>query len=485
MGQPNRTKIVATVGPACASEAKLRELVVAGVDVFRINAAHSKPQGIAHLIRRIRRVDRRLKRGIGVLVDLQGPKIRVGPFKDAKPIWLRAGQALVISTESGVVGQEVEPGSVTRIGTSYKHLSRDVRPNERVLLDDGYIELKVVEVAGTEVHTEVVYGGLLKQHKGINLPGSKVSTKTLTKKDLLDLEAALDNGADFIALSFVRSASDMRRLRGVVAKHGADTRLIAKIERPEAIQNLAEIIAEADALMIARGDMGVEMGPEVVPVLQKRIIREAVAARRPVITATQMLESMVTNPRPTRAEASDVANAIYDGTSAVMLSAETATGDHPVRSTQIMDRIIKQAEKDMFASRELVRRRRGVEQVSVTIATVRAAVHAALDAGAKVIAVFSESGATAEIVAAERSPTRVVAFTPFQPTVRRLSLVWGVSALRVSRTRTAHEMTLEGERVLVERGIAKIGDRVVVVVGSSRKRGLTNIMNIRTLGEES
>ena len=228
----------------------------------------------------------------------------------------------------------------------------------------------------------------------------------------------------------------------------------------------------------------VEMGPEVVPVLQKRIIRQAVAARRPVITATQMLESMVTNPRPTRAEASDVANAIYDGTSAVMLSAETASGKYPVRATRIMDKIIKQAEKDMFASWDLVRRRRGGERVSVTIATVRAAVYAALEAGGEVIAVFSESGATAEVVAAERSPTRVVVFTPFQRTVRRLSLVWGVYALKVSRARTAHEMTLEGERLLLERGIARVGDRIVVVVGSSRRKGLTNVMNIRTLGEE-
>jgi len=484
MRHPNRTKIVATVGPASSSESKLQELAVAGVDVFRINAAHTKPGGIAHLIRRIRRVDRKLKRGIGVLVDLQGPKIRVGPFEDAKPIWLKAGQRLVISTESGVIGREPESDGVARIGTSYENLAKDVQPRERMLLDDGYIELKVDKVVGKEIHTKVVHGGLLKQHKGINLPGSKVSSNTLTKKDLQDLASAVENDADFIALSFARTADDMRRLRRLVAKRGSDTRLIAKIERPEAITNLSEIIEEADALMIARGDMGVEMGPEVVPVLQKRIIREAVAARRPVITATQMLESMVTNPRPTRAEASDVANAIYDGTSAVMLSAETASGKYPVRSVRIMDKIIKQAEADMFAAWDLVRRRRGGERASVTIATVRAAVAAAIDAGGEVIAVFSESGATAEIVAAERSPTRVVAFTPFQRTVQRLSLVWGVSAVKVSRARTAHEMTLEGERVLLERGIAKVGDRVVVVVGSSRRKGLTNVMNIRTLGEE-
>ncbi|MHC4919792.1 MAG: pyruvate kinase, partial [Planctomycetota bacterium] len=355
MRPPNRTKIVATVGPASGSEDKLQELILAGVDVFRINAAHSTPAQMARMIRRIRRVDRQLKRGIGVLVDLEGPKIRVGDMQDAQPIWLQADQRLIISTEPGVIGCEPEGDGVARIGTNFEHLAKDVRPQERMLLDDGYIELRVLEVAGTEIHTQVVHGGLLKQHKGINLPGSKVSGDALTKKDLQDLKCALENGADFVALSFVRSARDIRRLRGLVEKQGADAVLIAKIERPEAVKNLDEIVDEADALMIARGDMGVEIGPEAVPAVQKRIIRQAVAARRPVITATQMLESMITNPRPTRAEASDVANAIYDGTSAVMLSAETASGKYPVRAARIMDRIIKQTEKDMFSSADLVR----------------------------------------------------------------------------------------------------------------------------------
>ncbi len=485
MSQPNRTKIVATVGPASESEARLRELAMAGVDVFRINAAHSKPAQIARMIRRIRRVDRSLKQGLGVLVDLQGPKIRVGPFEDAKPIWLKPGQRMVISTKPGVVGREPEGDGIVRIGTTYGNLAKDVRRQQRILLDDGYLELSVLEVAGTEIHTKVVHGGLLKPHKGINLPGSKMSRDALTKKDLQDLASALENEADYVALSFVRTAKDLRRLRRLVEKQGSDTRLIAKIERPEAIKNLDEITDAADGLMIARGDMGVEMGPEAVPALQKQIIRRAVEARMPVITATQMLESMVTNPRPTRAEASDVANAIYDGTSAVMLSAETAAGKYPVRAVRIMDRIIKQTEKDMFSSWDPSRRRRPIGgRTSVTIATVRAAVHAALEADGKVIAVFSESGATAQVVAAERSPTRIVVFTPFQRTVRRLALVWGVRALKVSRARTSHEMTLEGERLLQEHGMASVGDRIVVVVGSSRQKGLTNVMNIRTLGGE-
>ncbi|MCA8954623.1 MAG: pyruvate kinase, partial [Planctomycetes bacterium] len=321
--------------------------------------------------------------------------------------------------------------------------------------------------------------------KGINLPGSQVSARSLGKKDLADLAFALGVGVDYVALSFVRRAADIRQLARRIRDAGSSAEVIAKIERPEAVANLEAVLAASDALMIARGDLGVEMGPEFVPALQKRMIRMAVEQRKPVITATQMLESMITNPRPTRAEASDVANAIYDGTSAVMLSAETASGKHPLRAVQIMDRIIRETERDMLESAAVLRMRRDPRRgLSVTHATVRASVAAAFEVGCEVIAVFSESGATARAIAAERPRTRVVAFTPFQRTVQRLALVWGVRALRVSRTRTSHEMTLEGERMLRERGLAGEGDRVVLVVGSSRQEGMTNIMHIRTLGPD-
>lgn len=478
---PNRTKIVATLGPASRAPDVVAELIKHGVDVFRINCAHTEHQQMVRDIRTVRRCARQQQAMVGVLVDLTGPKIRVGPLHEAVPIYLEPGQVVVISTEPGTVGEVGRDGRPTLIGCTYENLADDLRPRDRILLDDGIIELRVTAIEGGQVRTRVLYGGLLKQYKGINLPGSQVSAQSLTAKDLGDLKVAVEHGADFIAQSFVRTADDLRTLRRKIAEAGGDAQVVAKIERPEAIRNLPEVVRESDVLMVARGDMGVELGSEAVPSLQKKIIRMAVAAQKPVITATQMLESMVTNPRPTRAEASDVANAIYDGTSAVMLSGETASGKHPVRVVKIMERIVRRTEADMFSNWEFVRRRGRQVVASVSMATVRAAAYAAAEAEAKLIAVFTESGATAGLLAAERTPTRVVAFTPFQRTVQRLSLVWGVRALKVSRTRTSHEMTLEGERLLLRHGLARRGDRVVVVVGQTRMRGVANIMKINTL----
>ncbi len=482
MAKQNRTKIVATLGPASRSEDLINRLIRAGVDVFRLNSAHSDHETLVADIRRIRKTAKALDAGIGVLVDLQGPKIRVGSFKTVEPIWLRRGEELVISCIPGVLGEVGAGKRKTLIGCRYEGLYKDLKAGERILLDDGYMELRVLGIKGREIRAKVIYGGLLKEHKGINLPGSRVSMDSLTPKDLKDLECALSAEADFVALSFVRKAQDVKRLKQHVSRLNSDCKVIAKIERPEAIDNLDAIIAESDGVMIARGDMGVELGPEVVPAIQKKIIRKAVEQRKPVITATQMLESMITNPRPTRAEASDVANAIYDGSSAVMLSAETASGKHPLRSVRIMDRIIRQSEQDMFGDWEYTRRRRARGKgSSVTQATVRAAAYAALEADARLIAAFTESGQTALLISAERTPTRIIAFTPSQQTVQRLSLAWGVTAYKVGRVRTSHEMTLEGERILLERRLAKTGDRIIVLVGSSRRPGLTNIMNIRTL----
>ena len=478
---PHRTKIVATIGPASQAEETVEQLVKAGVDVFRLNCAHTDHRALQRNIRTIRRVSRRLKAMTGVLVDLQGPKIRVGPLVDAEPIWLQRGQRLTISTAEGVIGKAGVEGEETRVGSSYEGLSRDVKTGARILLDDGALELKVLRVEGSEIRTRVVYGGLLKQYKGINLPGSKVSAASLSARDLEDLRCAVANGADFIAQSFVKSADDVRQLREEITAAGSKALAIAKIERPAAITDLPAIVRVADGVMIARGDMGVELGAEAVPALQKRIIRLANDEKKPVITATQMLESMVTSPRPTRAEASDVANAIYDGTSAIMLSAETASGKYPLRAVRIADRIVRRTEQDMFQQWVYHRRRRRKEKASVSMATVKAAAYAAVEADAALIAVFTESGATAQLLSAEMTPVRVVAFSPFQETVQRLSLTWGVSAMKVSRTRTSKEMTLDGERQLRDLGLVKRGDRVVVVFGTSRRQGITNIMNIRTV----
>jgi pyruvate kinase len=479
---PNRTKIVATLGPASRDETMVEKLVRTGVDVFRLNCAHTDQRSLQKDIRTIRRVARRLRAMIGVLVDLQGPKIRVGPLADAQPIWLQRGQELIISTRRGVVGHGATDQQVARIGTSYASLAKDVKPGAKLLLDDGNIELKVLETQAGDVRTRVVYGGLLKQYKGLNLPGTKVSASCLSPKDLSDLQVAVAAGADYIAASFVGSADDVVQLKKELRRAGSEALAIAKIERPSAVRDLPAILREADALMIARGDMGVELGPEAVPALQKKIIAMAREAKKPVITATQMLESMVSSPRPTRAEASDVANAIYDGTSAIMLSAESASGKYPVRAVRIAEQIARRTESDMFSHWEYLRRRRRSETLaSIPVATVKAAAYAAVEIDARLVAVFTETGATAQLLSAEMTPTRVVAFTPFQTTVQRLALTWGVSAIRVSHTRTSHEMTLEGERILVERGLANRGDRIVVVFGSQRQRGLTNIMHIRSL----
>ncbi|MEZ5965185.1 MAG: pyruvate kinase [Planctomycetota bacterium] len=484
MRHPNRTKIVATIGPASRNESTILRLARAGADVFRLNAAHCDHATLERDVRVIRGVARQLRTHVGILVDLQGPKIRLGAFLDAEPIFIRRGERLVLSVAPGVVGRAGEGKQPTRLGCGYRDLAKDVRVGERILLDDGYMELRVLGSEGTEVLTRVVHGGLLKQHKGINLPGSVVSASPISAKDVADLRCALAAGVDFIALSFVRTAADVLELRRRIKAAGSDALVVAKVERREAIRNLNAIVQTADAIMVARGDMGVELGAENVPALQKRIIRACVAARKPVITATQMLESMITNPRPTRAEASDVANAIYDGTSAIMLSAETATGKHPVRAVGTMDRIVRSSERDLFATTEFARqrRRRNLGESAVVLATVRAAAYAALDVGASAIAVFTESGRTAVLMAGERAQTPVYAFSPHPRALQRLSLVWGVTALKVSRFRTSHEMTLDGERLLKERKLVRPGARVVVVSGSIRQTGLTSMMHIRTLG---
>jgi pyruvate kinase len=483
MTLPNRTKIVATLGPATDSDEVLAQLIKAGTNVCRVNCSHSDAAGITQRIQQVRRVARACGVHVGVLADLQGPKMRIGRLKNEEPIWLKPGAPLIIASDKRVIGEDAKPGEVIRVGTGYELLSDDVKPGERILIDDGNIEVLVEKIAGKDVHTTVVYGGLLKQYKGINLPGSAVSAEVLSEKDLADLKTALEQKADFVALSFVRRASDLRLLRKYIDAANSGAKMISKIERPEAIDNLEEIIEESYGVMVARGDMGVELGPEAVPSLQKRIIKLSLAASRPVITATQMLESMITNPRPTRAEASDVANAIYDGTSAVMLSAETASGKYPLRSVEIMSSIIRRSEEDVFNHWRYapITQQTGSGLSGVALATARAGAYAALEAGAKVIAVFTDSGATARHISGERISTRVWAFTPNDETVQRLALSWGVNTRKITQGATSHEETLEGERILLSEGIVEKGDRIVVVFGSTRDPGMTNVMHIRTL----
>ena len=479
MAWHNRTKIVATIGPASHTEETIDQLVRVGVDVFRINCAHASHDSIRRIVRRVRRVAKRRDAAVGVLADLQGPKIRVGKLKDAEPIYLKRGMTVVIDCKPGVIGCVQQDGSA-EIGTGYRRLAKDVSTGERILLDDGNLELKVSTVSGERIETSVVHGGMLIQSKGINLPGTKVSAGCLSKKDLADLKVALEAEVDYVALSFVREASDVDELRRHIKRLKGDASIIAKIERPEAVKNLPSILDATDAVMVARGDMGVEMGPEVVPQVQKRIIELCNQVRKPVITATQMLETMIANPRPTRAEASDVANAIYDGTSAVMLSGETASGKYPVRTVRTMEKIVRSAEKQAYVAMG-DRRRRLAGEITPTEATVRAAAYAAYNTGARLIACYTETGATLMQLAGERPPTHIIGFTPSRRTVQRMALVWGVIPRKIRPGRTGHALTLDGDRIMREEGMVKPGETIVQIAGTVRQAGLANSMSIRTL----
>lgn len=481
MKLPKRTKIVATLGPATSNEKMIRELAKAGVNVFRLNCSHAEHSTLTSNVNFIRKVSKELGEPLGILADLQGPKIRVG--KLTEPIEIKKGQQLIISTKPGVVGSPPKDNELLRIGTGYKGLSKDVKPGEVVLLDDGNLELKVESVKGTEVTCKVVHGGLLKQFKGINLPGSKVSAEALTEKDREDLAHVVSLNVDFVALSFVRTADEVIALTKHLEKIGSQAKVISKLERPEVVKNLDAIIDASYGVMVARGDMGVELGAHLVPGLQKKIIAKCRAASKPVITATQMLESMMENPRPTRAEASDVANAIYDGTSAVMLSGETAAGKFPVLTVQTMSTIIRQTEQDLFSDWTYEPNHPSLPPVSIPQATVRAATRGAIDAGAKLIAIFTETGFTARYLAAERLAIPTIAFTPSQATRDRLALAFGIQARLVKNCKTSLEQTLEGEKILLEEGLAKKGDRIVMIFGSTRASGFTNIVNFRNLGE--
>lgn len=482
MKQPNRTKIVATLGPVSTNPKMIRALIEAGTNVFRLNCSHAPHETLTSAVGMIREASKTLGKPVGILADLQGPKIRVG--KLTGPVELKHGQRVVLTTKKGFVGEPATGNEVQVIPSGYAGLARDVKAGEAVLLDDGNLELRVEKVSGSDVHCKVVHGGTLKQFKGINLPGSKVSAEVLTKKDRADLAHVLPLGVDFVALSFVRRPDDVRMLVKKIKAAGANAKVISKLERPEAVQGqtLDDIIEASYGVMVARGDMGVEMGPEAVPALQKLIIAKCVANCTPVITATQMLESMIGNPRPTRAEASDVANAIYDRTSAVMLSAETAAGLFPVRAVEIMSRIIERSEADLFSRWEYAPNWRAGNEVSVPRATVHAAAHGALEAGAKLIAVFTESGFTARYISAERLPMPVVGFTPHDYTVQRMSVQFGIIARKVQAAETSYAQTLEGESILLAEGLVKKGDRIVMVFGTSRDPGLTNIVNIRIVG---
>ncbi len=436
-----RAKIVCTLGPASANPDTIRELMRKGLDVARLNCSHGSHDDLTRMVKLVREASEELARPVAILLDLQGPKIRIGKFPDG-PVVVKAGDKITITVKAN------EPCSATKLSTTYKELPLDVKPGDRILLDDGNVELRTISTDGQlEVQAEVVFGGKLSNHKGMNLPGVKTSVPSLTEKDKADLLHGLDLDVDYVALSFVRQPSDVREVQQLIHTHLKNVPVIAKIEKPEAVKNIDDIIAVADGVMVARGDMAVEISPQMVPSAQKMIIHKCNVAGLPVILATQMLESMIDNPRPTRAEASDVANAIFDGADAVMLSAETASGKYPAQTVQIMTDIIKQAEKD----RESLKVRKPAEPpiISIPDAIEHAASQVAMETGAKAIVCVTNSGKAAQAISKFRPRVPVFAITDRKEVLQRLALIWGVKGVLIPKVVPEIDALTMAERAVV------------------------------------
>lgn len=471
-----RTKIVCTLGPACSSREAIRGLIEAGMDVARLNFSHGTHDDHREMIRLVREESERAGRVVPILQDLQGPKIRLGNVEHGG-VLIHKGQDLVLTTEP------MEVGTQERVHVSYASLADDVEEGGRILIDDGHIELRVKAVNGQEVLTEVVVGGPLRSKKGVNLPHIRTTRPSLTEKDLRDLEFGLAHYVDFIALSFVRSGGDVDALLERVRASGREVGIIAKIEKPEAVTAFEEILDKVDGIMIARGDLGIEMPMQEVPIVQKSLIRRCLDAAKPVITATQMLESMIENPRPTRAEASDVANAVLDGSDAVMLSGETAAGKYPVRAVEAMSEIIRTAEQNrrmlggwQAASEVHADENRVTQAISYT------AVELASEVGAVAIACLTHTGGTARAIARHRPKVPLYAFTDNQRVVGQLALVWGTRGVGVPFQHHTDDGIGTVRRLLTEQGIVQSGDRIVVTAGLPLPaKGLTNMVHVSQL----
>ena len=465
------TKIVATLGPSTDSEETVRKLFEAGVDVFRLNASHGTQQDHARRIDWVRRLAREFGVHAGILLDLQGPKIRLGTFPNG-PHTLREKALFTITTE------QVE-GNAEIASTSYGDFARDVKPGDPVLLADGCVVLRVLETDGIAARCEVVSGGAVSDRKGINLPGVRISTPSLSKKDISDAHFGVEKGVDFFALSFVRQGRDVLRLRHLLEEVDAKQPIVAKIEKPEGWQNLDSILEECEGVMVARGDLGVEMAIERVPAIQKAIIERARTRGRFVITATQMLESMIENPMPTRAEVSDVANAIYDGTSAIMLSAETSAGKYPVEAVKVMARIACEAEHSLhtkgFATVPPFEDAAAIPEIIAD-----AAFQCARSAAVAALAVGTTSGNSARLLARYRPPVPIYAFTSQEPVARQLSIAYGVDPIISPAMESTDQMFHQMERVLLETGRVQAGDNVLFVAGQPvGLRGSTNMLKLQ------
>lgn len=476
-----RAKILCTIGPAVYSQETITQLIVAGMDAARLNFSHGTSEDHGRAIVWLREASARLRKPLAIIADLQGPKIRTGATWDDKPLELHVGRRLTLTTDPIV-------GTVSQVSVSYPQLPEEVNPGDRILLDDGLLELRVLTTDRIRtVETEVMVGGLLGAHKGINLPGVALHTASLTEKDRVDLEFALAHGVDYVALSFVRRAEDLVVARQAMQSAARSVPLIAKIEKPEALTNFDAIVAVADAVMVARGDLGVELAPERVPLVQKEIIHRCNQRGVPVIVATQMLNSMVEHPRPTRAEVSDVANAIFDGADVVMLSAETASGAYPLEAVRMMHRIVTAAEEQDTKERPTVLRALTSPAVDFSEVTCSIACRAAREAGATIIAAFTMSGLTARLLSRFRPDSAIVAFSPNEEIRRRLVLCWGVTPRAMEPVPHSETLVQRGDEELLAGGFAQPGDRVVLVFGApiAKVVGRTNSIRLHEIGRRT
>lgn len=467
-----RTKIICTIGPASSSPAVLDKLIAAGMNVARLNFSHGTHDEKAAVIRDVRSAAGRANRPVAILQDLAGPKVRVGKVAEGT-VLLQPGQAFMLTSRP-------VPGDASAVGVTYPDLPRDVGAGDTVLLSDGALELRVEAVAGPDIRCRVIVGGPLSSHKGINLPGRSLRTPALTAKDIEDLEFGLRQGVDYVALSFVRRAADLDAARQTMNRLNVSVPLIAKIEKHEALEHIDEIVAAADGIMVARGDLGVETPVERIPRVQKLLIRRANDAGKPVITATQMLRSMVENPRPTRAEVTDVANAILDGSDAVMLSEETAMGRYPVEAVEVMSRTAESTE-ETFPFREWTARYDGRSDVGLQEAVAHSACELAEQIGAAAIITCTQSGSTTRFVSKFRPAPPILAVTPDAATFRRLSLIWGAAPALLGPAGSEEEMVRQAVALAVRSGVAAKGQTVVVTAGLPlHEAGTTNLIRVVT-----
>lgn len=470
-----RTKIVATIGPSSSSKESLEKAIRSGMNVARLNFSHGSHKDHAEVIRNIRELSSKLSAPVAILQDLQGPKIRLGKLVGGK-VTLNVGDEVKISTTK-------ELGDEKILTTDFKELPQSCKPGTKILLDDGLIELTVLKIdSDTEITCVVVYGGELKDRKGINLPAERLPVESMTSKDLVDLEFGLQNNVDYVALSFVRTGDDIRRLREIINVTNPGTRVISKIEMREALDNLLEIVTLSDAVMVARGDLAVEVGQSQLPRIQKNIISMCNEIGRPVITATQMLDSMVDNPRPTRAEITDVANAVLDGSDALMLSAESASGKYPFKCIQTMHEIILEVERtgDFYYNISLEQ-----EFMEVAESIGASASLSALKLNAPVIVCLSTTGRTAMQISNFRPRAQVIAVTHIPETLNRLELVWGIQTLLINRYKTSEEAMEQIEKMLIQYGLCKVDDKIIVTMGLPVQQGAkTNTLRIYVVSDQ-